>query len=150
MNDDPATILVIEDDAATATFLADNLTADGYEVHVADCASDALRLLETKYPDVALVDVGLPDASGLEILRRVRAADGIASRANPAIPFLVLSGRCAELDRIRALQAGADDVLGKPTQSLCESGGGIVSGWGFTFGQGKSPTPARNIVVIPA
>ena len=114
MNDESATILVIEDDAATATFLADNLTADGYEVLVADCASDALRLLETKYPDVALVDVGLPDASGLEILRRVRAADGLASRANPAVPLLVLSGRCSELDRIRALQAGADDVIGKP------------------------------------
>jgi DNA-binding response OmpR family regulator len=114
MNDDPATILVIEDDAATATFLADNLTADGYEIHVADCASDAMRLLETKYPDVALVDVGLPDASGLEVLRRVRSADGLASRANPAIPMLVLSGRCEELDRIRAFQSGADDVLAKP------------------------------------
>ena len=114
MNDDTATILVIEDDAATATFLADNLTADGYEVITADCASDAMRLLETKYPDVALVDIGLPDASGLEILRAVRAADGIASRANPAIPLLVLSGRDDEIDRIRALNAGADDMLGKP------------------------------------
>src|SRR4051795_1648203 len=114
MTDESATILVIEDDAATATFLADNLTADGYEVLVADCASDALRLLETKFPDVALVDVGLPDASGLEVLRRVRDADGLASRANPAVPLLVLSGRDSELDRLRAFEAGADDMLGKP------------------------------------
>jgi DNA-binding response OmpR family regulator len=114
MNDATATILVVEDDDATRTFLADNLTADGYEVLVADCASDALRLLETKFPDVALVDIGLPDVSGLELLRRVRDADGLASRANPAVPLLVLSGRDSELDRVRAFEAGADDMLGKP------------------------------------
>lgn len=114
MNDDTATLLVVEDDDATRTFLADNLTADGYEVLVADCAADALRLLETKFPDVVLLDVGLPDTSGLDVLRRVRDADGLASRANPAVPMLVLSGRATELDRVRAFEAGADDVLGKP------------------------------------
>jgi DNA-binding response OmpR family regulator len=114
MNDDAATLLVVEDDDATRTFLADNLTADGHEVLVADCAADALRLLETKFPDVAVVDVGLPDASGLDLVRRVRDADGLASRANPAVPILVLSGRCDELDRVRAFEAGADDMVGKP------------------------------------
>lgn len=114
MTDDTATILVVEDDDATRTFLADNLTADGYEVLVADCAADALRLLETKYPDVALVDVGLPDTSGLELIRRVRDADGLASRANPAVPVLVISGRATELDRVRAFESGADDMVGKP------------------------------------
>ncbi|MEO6497260.1 MAG: response regulator [Solirubrobacteraceae bacterium] len=114
MNDDTATLLVVEDDDATRTFLADNLTADGYEVLVADCAADALRLLETKFPDVVLLDVGLPDASGLEVIRRVRDADGVASRANPAVPVLVLSGRATELDRVRAFEAGADDMLAKP------------------------------------
>jgi DNA-binding response OmpR family regulator len=114
MTDDAATLLVVEDDPATRTFLADNLTADGYDVLVADCASQALRLLETKFPDVALIDVGLPDASGLEVLRRVREADGLASRANPNVPALVLSGRDSELDRLRAFEAGADDVVGKP------------------------------------
>jgi len=114
MNDDTATLLVVEDDDATRTFLADNLTADGHEVLVADCAADALRLLETKFPDVVVLDIGLPDASGLEVVRRVREADGIASRANPAVPILVLSGRCGELDRVRAFEAGADDMVGKP------------------------------------
>lgn len=114
MNDDTATLLVVEDDDATRTFLADNLTADGYEVLVADCAADALRLLETKFPDVVLVDIGLPDVSGLELIRRVRDADGLASRANPAVPMLVLSGRATELDRVRAFEAGADDMVGKP------------------------------------
>jgi DNA-binding response OmpR family regulator len=114
MTQDAATLLIVEDDDATRTFLADNLIADGYEVLVADCAADALRLLETKFPDVVLLDVVLPDASGLDLLRRVRAADGVATRANPAVPVLVLSGRDSELDRVRAFEAGADDHVGKP------------------------------------
>ena len=81
--DPAATILLVEDDAPTRTFLADNLTADGYELLVADCARDGLRLLETKFPDLALVDLGLPDGSGLDIVRRVRASDGVASRIDP-------------------------------------------------------------------
>jgi len=76
MNDDASTILLVEDDSATRTFLADNLSADGYDLLVADCASVGLSLLERKFPDLALVDVGLPDGSGLELLRRVRSADG--------------------------------------------------------------------------
>src|SRR4051794_15032988 len=114
MTDDAATILVVEDDDATRTFLADNLTADGYDVLVADCARDALRMFETKSPDVAVIDVGLPDVSGLELLRRVREADGVASKLNPATPLLVVSGRDAELDRVRGFEAGADDYVGKP------------------------------------
>jgi DNA-binding response OmpR family regulator len=53
-HDDAATILLVEDDDATRTFLADNLTADGYDLLVADCVSDGLRLLERKFPDAAL------------------------------------------------------------------------------------------------
>jgi DNA-binding response OmpR family regulator len=112
--DDPATILVVEDDRATRTFLADNLTADGYELHVADNAHEALRLLESKFPDLALVDLGLPDASGFEILRRVRQADGVASRIDPATPLVLLTGRDGELDRVRGFERGADDYICKP------------------------------------
>jgi DNA-binding response OmpR family regulator len=114
MTDTAATLLVVEDDDATRTFLADNLSADGYAVLVADSARDALRMLETKFPDVALVDVGLPDGSGLDLVRRVRAADGLASRVNPETPLLVVSGRAGELERLRAFEAGADDVVEKP------------------------------------
>jgi DNA-binding response OmpR family regulator len=114
MHDTPATILVAEDDATTRTFLADELTADGYELLVADCAKDALRLLETKFPDLAIIDVGLPDASGLEVVRRVRAADGVTSRMDPATPLLLLSGRCGEVDRVRGFDRGADDFVSKP------------------------------------
>jgi CheY-like chemotaxis protein len=111
--DPAATILLVEDDAPTRTFLADNLTADGYELLVADCARDGLRLLETKFPDVALVDLGLPDGSGLDVVRRVRASDGVASRIDPAVPLVVLSGRAGELDRLRGFERGCDDYVCK-------------------------------------
>ena len=113
-SDPAATILLVEDDAPTRTFLADNLTADGYELLVADCARDGLRLLETKFPDLALVDLGLPDGSGLDIVRRVRASDGVASRIDPAVPLVVLSGRAGELDRLRGFDRGCDDYVCKP------------------------------------
>jgi len=112
--DDAATILVVEDDAATRTFLADNLTADGYELLVADTAQHGLRLVETKFPDLVLVDIGLPDASGFEVLRRVREADGIASRLDPSTPLVLLTGRDGELDRVRGFERGADDYVCKP------------------------------------
>src|SRR3954464_14049582 len=114
IRDDPPTILVVEDDAATRTFLADNLTADGYELLVAENARDALRILETKVPDLALIDLGLPDASGFEVLRRVRQADGVVSRIDPATPLVLLTGRDGELDRVRAFERGADDYICKP------------------------------------
>ncbi|MEY2516174.1 MAG: two-component system, OmpR family, response regulator [bacterium] len=113
-DDDAATILLVEDDDATRTFLADNLSADGYDLLVADCVSDGLRLLERRFPDLAVVDLGLPDASGYELLRRVRCADGVASRVDPDTPLMVLSGRSSELDRVRGFDRGADDYVCKP------------------------------------
>ena len=87
-------LLLVEDDASLSTFLADNLTADGYDVVVTDTVRDGIRELECKRPDLAIVDVGLPDGSGLELISRVRAADGLASRLDPRLPLVVLSGRC--------------------------------------------------------
>jgi len=114
MTDQHPTILVVEDDRHTRTFLADNLAADGYEPIGAANARDALRLMETRYPDLAIVDLTLPDRDGLELLAHVRAADGVASRIDPLLPLLVLSGRVGELHRLRGFDKGADDVLGKP------------------------------------
>jgi DNA-binding response OmpR family regulator len=114
MTDDASTILVVEDDDATRTFLADNLLADGYDVLAAGSAAEGLRLLESRFPDLAIVDVGLPDGSGLDLLARVRAADGVASRVDPFTPLVVLSGRRTELDRVRGFERGADDYVSKP------------------------------------
>jgi DNA-binding response OmpR family regulator len=117
-DEDASTILLVEDDDATRTFLADNLAADGYDLLVADCAADGLRLLERKFPDLALVDLGLPDASGFELLRRVRSSDGVASRVDPGTPLMVVSGRATELDRVRGFDRGADDYVCKPLASV--------------------------------
>jgi DNA-binding response OmpR family regulator len=114
MTDDAPTILVVEDDDATRTFLADNLTADGYDVLVADGARDALRLVATKFPDLVVLDVGLPDGSGLDVVRAVREADGLASRMDPFTPMLIVSGRDGELDRLRGFERGCDDYVVKP------------------------------------
>ena len=108
------TILLVEDDDATRTFLADNLTADGFDMLVADCVRDGRRLLEAKFPDLVVVDVVLPDAAGLDLVREVRSADGIASRLDPHTPVLILSGRSSELDRLRGFERGADDYVVKP------------------------------------
>ena len=114
MSEDAFTILLVEDDDATRTFLADNLTADGYEVLVSGSVGAGRRLLEGQFPDLVVVDVGLPDGSGLELLRSVREADAATSRLDPSTPMLVLSGRAGELDRIRGFERGADDYVAKP------------------------------------
>src|SRR5436853_870218 len=66
MNEPRPTILIVEDDRHTRTFLADNLSADGFEPIGAANAREAVRLMETRYPDLAIVDLTLPDRDGLE------------------------------------------------------------------------------------
>jgi DNA-binding response OmpR family regulator len=65
-------------------------------------------------PDLVLLDLGLPDRNGLTVLDRVRSADGLASRIDPGLPVIVLSGRVDEADRVRGFVRGADDYLPKP------------------------------------
>ena len=113
MQPQPATILIVEDHRNTRTFLADNLSADGYELLEADCAADAKRLMETSCPDLAIIDLGLPDRDGLELLREVRETDRVAARLDADLPLLVLSGRGGELDRLRAFDRGCDDYVVK-------------------------------------
>lgn len=110
----PATILVVEDHPATRSFLADNLAADGYDLLEADCCSDARQQMERGFPDLAIIDLGLPDGDGLELLREVRGADRASGRLDPDLPLLVLSGRIGELDRLRGFDRGCDDYVTKP------------------------------------
>ena len=106
-------ILIVEDDPVIRTFLADNLTADGYDLLVAGTIEDALHELEARRPDLAVVDLRLPDGSGLDLIRRVRSADGIGSRLDPSLPLVVLSGCGGELDRVRGFERGVDDYVVK-------------------------------------
>jgi len=114
MDELPATILIVEDHRTTRTFLADNLAADGYEIIESGSVADALRLIETTFPDLAIVDLGLPDRDGLELLRHVRDSDRAAGRVDPDLPLLVLTGRTSELERLRGFERGCDDLITKP------------------------------------
>jgi DNA-binding response OmpR family regulator len=109
-----ARVVVCEDDAPTLELLCDNLEADRFGVLPAPSASDALRLCRYKQPDLLLLDLVLPDASGLDVLREIREADGSVSRFDPALPVIVLSGRGDPEERVRGLEWGADDYLVKP------------------------------------
>ncbi len=106
-----ATVIVCEDDDATRDLLCDHLTADRYRALPAPSASDALRLCGYNNPDLMLLDLGLPDAPGIDVLREIR---GSGERFDPELPVLVLSGRTSEADRLRGFEAGADDYLPKP------------------------------------
>src|SRR5829696_8882053 len=106
-------VLVIEDDEAVAGYLSDNLSADGFRVSCARSAGEGLRAVEVRRPDLLLLDLVLGDASGLAVLDRICAADGLASRVDPALPVLVLTGRASEADRVRGFARGADDYLVK-------------------------------------
>jgi DNA-binding response OmpR family regulator len=109
-----ATVVVCEDDAPTLELLCDHLTADRYRALAAPSASDALRLCHYKQPDLLLLDLVLPDAPGLDVLREIRAADGITGRYDCGLPVIVLSGRSSAEDRERGLVEGADDYMTKP------------------------------------
>jgi len=109
-----ASLVVCEDDAPTLELLCDHLTADRFAVMPAPSASDALRLCRFNQPDLLLLDLTLPDASGLDVLREIRASDGVTSRFDPGLPVIVLTGRGADADRVRGLDCGADDYVVKP------------------------------------
>ncbi len=108
-----SSLVVVEDDDALATYLADNLSADGFRVACARSAAEGMRAIEFRRPDLAILDVKLGDGSGLVVLDRVRTADGIASRIDAQLPVIVLSGRTSEADRVRGFARGADDYVVK-------------------------------------
>jgi DNA-binding response OmpR family regulator len=106
-----ATVVVCEDDDPTRELLCDHLTADRYRALPAPSASDALRLCGYNQPDLMVLDLGLPDAHGIDVLREIR---GSGDRFDPELPVVVLSGRTSDADRLRGFEAGADDYLPKP------------------------------------
>jgi len=115
---EPRTVLVVEDDDVTRAFLLDNLAADGFRVAGATGAGEGLRAIEVRQLALVVLDLVLEDGSGLALLDRVRAADGLSSRIDPDLPVIVLSGRAGDADRVRSFARGADDHLCKPTRHL--------------------------------
>ena len=109
-----ARIVVCEDDQPTLELLCDHLTSDRFGVLAAPTAADAMRLCTYNDPDLLLLDLGLPDASGLDLLREIRNPDRTANRIDPGIGVIIVSGRSTERDRVRGLGEGADDYVQKP------------------------------------
>jgi len=109
-----ASLVVCEDDDLTLDLLCEHLAADRFRVMPAPSASDALRLCRYNHPDLLLLDLSLPDASGLDVLREIREADGVDSRFDPRLPVIVLTGRSGDTEKVRGLDSGADDYLTKP------------------------------------
>ena len=103
-------ILVVDDDQRVRTMVSWQLEADGFAVTEASDGTAALDQIERNRPDLVVLDLSLPDVGGLDVLRRVREADGAAT----PLPVIVLSGRSGETDRIIGLDLGADDYLVKP------------------------------------
>jgi two-component system KDP operon response regulator KdpE len=99
-------VLVVDDDRALARALAINLKARSYEVEVALTGAEALAAAGRRVPDVVVLDLGLPDMDGLEVLHGLRGWT--------AVPVLVLSARSDQAEKVAALDAGADDYVTKP------------------------------------
>ena len=100
------TVVVIEDEPHIRRFVRSALEAEGWLVHEADTAKTGLTEAGTRKPDLLVLDLGLPDGNGLDVIRDVRGWS--------AVPIIVLSARSDEADKIAALDAGADDYLTKP------------------------------------
>jgi two-component system KDP operon response regulator KdpE len=99
-------VLVIEDDDETRRTLSRDLGARGYQVEEAADGATALRRWDQHRPDVVLLDLGLPDMEGLEIVKRIRR--------EALTPIVILSGRYEQREKVEALERGADDFVTKP------------------------------------
>lgn len=99
-------ILVVEDDAAVRNLMAVTLDTQGYQYHLARNGSEALMEVTSHQPEVMLLDLGLPDMDGVDIIRKVRGWS--------SMPIIVISARSEDADKVEALDAGADDYLTKP------------------------------------
>ena len=102
----PAGVLVVDDEPPIRRFLRSSLAAAGYRVMEAEDAAGALRLLAADKPDVVILDLGLPDRNGLELIPEIRKAS--------TVPIVVLSARHDEHSMVEALDLGADDYVAKP------------------------------------
>jgi two-component system, OmpR family, KDP operon response regulator KdpE len=102
----PVTVLVVDDEPPIRRFLRTSLAASGYRIIEAEDAASATRLFAAESPDLVILDLGLPDKSGLELIGEIRKTS--------AAPIVVLSARHDERSKVEALDLGADDYVSKP------------------------------------
>ena len=100
------TILIIEDEPAIRRLLRTTLNAQGYQVGEATTGAEGLAAIASQAPDLVMLDLGLPDIDGLEIIRRLRR--------DSSVPLIVLTARSDESTKVKALDLGADDIVTKP------------------------------------
>lgn len=101
-----STVLIAEDEEAVSNFISASLTANGYRTIKSKNGKETLSLIASHCPDVVLLDLGLPDMDGLEVLKSVRQWSGL--------PIIVVSARSFEREKVDALDLGADDYITKP------------------------------------
>jgi len=104
---DKTRVLVIDDEPPIRCLLRTSLTAEGFEVLEAETAEKSLALIGSAKPDLAILDLGLPDLDGLDVIRALRAGGS-------KMPIIVLSSRSGERGKVEALDLGADDYVTKP------------------------------------
>lgn len=142
-------VLIVEDDPQIRRFVRAALAAEGYRLHECTTAEEGIAQAAARQPDLILLDLGLPDADGLELIDRVREWGGT--------PILVLSARGQEHDKIVALDKGADDYVAKPfaigellarvRAVLRRSSGGTSDGPIVRFGTVEIDREARRVRV---
>ncbi len=99
-------VLVVDDEAAILRFLKPALEANGYEMATAGSVAEATKRIAAESPDIVLLDLGLPDGDGKDVIKRAREWSDV--------PIIVLSARERETEKIEALDLGADDYINKP------------------------------------
>jgi two-component system KDP operon response regulator KdpE len=107
VNANAATILVVDDEPAIRRLLRTSLSSQGFQVSEAADGGAALAEIKRAHPDLVVLDLGLPDMDGLEVIRALRGS-------GDAVPILVLSSRADEKGKVEALDLGADDYVTKP------------------------------------
>ena len=106
MSEVPASVLVVDDEIQIRRFLRTGFELDGFQVQEAETGADALRAATLKPSDLVILDLGLPDMDGAEVLERLRSWS--------SVPLIVLSVRGSEAEKVRLLELGADDYVVKP------------------------------------
>ena len=99
-------VLVVEDDKRISNFIKTVLEANNYDVIVAQTGAEAYSMVTSQCPDVVILDLGLPDMDGMDIIRKTREWS--------SLPIIVISARTQEKEKVQALDAGADDYITKP------------------------------------
>ena len=113
LGDATPSVLVVEDDRATREFLTTNLQADRCDVTATPSAEDAMLALRSRRPDIAIIDVGLPGMTGLDLVGAIRQG-GVDDPWDSGMPLVVISGNAVGHDAVRGFDRGADDFVGKP------------------------------------